>query len=143
MMENSTAHISTFGSQMFGIEYENRPAAYAVIKNDEGAFAVVGEGSGYFLPGGGSETVESPEETVNREVKEEIGRSIRIARKIGEAIQYFHAEGRFYQMNAVFFAAEFTDELFIEGECELLWLTPVELGQKLFHECHKWAITQI
>jgi hypothetical protein len=46
-------------------------------------------------------------------------------------------------MYAVFFAAEFTEEFFHESECELLWLTPDELEQKLFHECHKWAIRQI
>jgi 8-oxo-dGTP diphosphatase len=141
-MEISNSDLLVFGSRIKGVEYENRPAAYAVIRNPVGAFAVVGEGPGYILPGGGSEAGESPEETVRREVREELGRSVLLNRKLGEAIQYFQAGGRFYKMFAVFFAADLTNDFQLKGECELLWLTVSELEKNLFHECHKWAVRQ-
>jgi 8-oxo-dGTP diphosphatase len=51
-----------------------------VIINSKGMVAVVKSPKGYFLPGGGSLPGETPEDTVLREVREEVGRGARIAR---------------------------------------------------------------
>lgn len=129
-----------FGSIKVGINYQERPAAYAVITNDAGDIAAVKAKSGYFLPGGGSFPNETPEETIHREVREELTRDVKLLHKIGAAIQYFSAGDVYYRMNAVFYRAEFASEPSGEGEHELHWLAPQAIAGQFFHQCHEWAI---
>src|SRR5437868_11385928 len=116
-----------FGSPTPGLSYSERPAAYAVITNGEGMVATVKSERGYFLPGGGSLPGEAPEATALREVLEEVGRGARIIGRLGEAVQYFPAEGKAFKMHAVFFRAEFTGEPSGQGEHVLLWLPITEV----------------
>jgi 8-oxo-dGTP diphosphatase len=134
----------TFGHMEPGIVYTQRRAAYLVVVSDEGKVAMVRGRQSYFLPGGGAELGETPEETITREVLEELARSVRLLRKLGEAIQYFYApaDDRHYRMHASFFAGQFTDELCPEAEHELEWLPMTELGRACFHACHAWAVRQ-
>ena len=100
-------------------------------------------GQKYFLPGGGSLAGEAPEDTIFREVEEELARSVRLMRRIGEATQYFYstADHQHYEMRAVFFLAEFThDSGGGAGEHELFWLPAAEVGRECFHESHAWAV---
>jgi len=131
-----------FGSPTPGVSYSERPAAYAVITNGEGMVATVKSERGYFLPGGGSLPGEAPEVTALREVLEEVGRGARILARLGEAIQYFPAEGKAFKMHAVFFRAEFTAEPSGQGEHELLWLPAREIDGVFFHQSHEWAVRQ-
>ena len=133
-----------FGSQKPDVSYTERQAAYAVIANN-GKFAAVKLQEKCFLPGGGSLAGETSEQTIVREVSEELARSVRLVCKIGEVIQYFYSEidARHYKMRATFFVAEFTDELCGNGEDELCWLSKDEAEQAFFHECHLWATRQI
>lgn len=131
----------TFGTFSQDIEYENRPAAYAVILNSEGKIAVVKAKRGLFLPGGGSEPLESPEETVIREVLEETGRITRIVQRLGKTAEYFEVENRYYRTEAVFFLAEFISEPQGEGEHALLWHSANEL-QPFFYASHNWIVQQ-
>lgn len=134
-----------FGSQKPGVSYTERRAAYVVITNN-GNFAAVRPQQKYFLPGGGSLLGETSEDTISREVAEELARSVRLVRKISEVIQYFYsaADGQYYKMRATFFVGEFTDESCgsSKGENELCWLTKVEAEDAFFHECHTWATRQ-
>jgi 8-oxo-dGTP diphosphatase len=135
----------TFGSRLEGVHYTERPAAYAVVVGENGTVAAVKGKSGLFwLPGGGSWPHENAEETVVREVREELGRNIRLIRKIGEATKYFYAasDDRHYEMVAVFFVAEFRDEPSGQGEYELYWLPLKEAEGAFFHESHAWAVHQ-
>jgi len=131
-----------FSSPTPGLRYKKRPAAYVVIINRGGMVAAVKGTRGYFLPGGGSLPGESPENTVSREVREELARGVRIICKLGEAVQYFSADAQHFQMHAIFFTAEFSGEPSGRGECELEWLQMVEAKEVLFHQCHVWAICQ-
>ena len=136
----------TFGSQLPNISYTERRAAYVVVTNDD-KFAAVESQQKYFLPGGGSFSGESAEDTIIREVFEELARGVQLIRNIGEAIQYFYsaADDRHYKMQAIFFVGEFTGKAHVngKGENELCWLTKAEAEQRFFHECHKWAIRRI
>jgi len=91
---------------------EPRPAAYAVIRAGDGRVAAVRAASrprrAHWLPGGGAQAGETPEDTVRRELREELGYEIRIVARLGDAIEVFHAasEGRWYEMAATFFVAE-------------------------------------
>ena len=129
-----------FGTILTRIKYQDRPAAYAVITNASGSIAAVKGKQHYFLPGGGSFLNETPEETIHREVREELAREVRLTYKIGEAIQYFSADEIYYQINAVFYRAEFLSEPSGGGEHELYWLAPQAIAGQFFHQCHEWAI---
>jgi 8-oxo-dGTP pyrophosphatase MutT (NUDIX family) len=134
-----------FGSPEPNVQYTERRAAYVVIVTEDEEVAMVKSRRKHFLPGGGSLSGEAPEETIVREVSEELARSVRLIRKLGEAIQYFYssADDRHYKMLAVFFAGEFTDEPCVGmGEHELHWLPVREAEQSCFHACHAWAIRQ-
>src|SRR5262249_2725241 len=115
-----------------------------VIANSEGLVAVVRGQKGYWLPGGGADPGETSEETVVREVREELGRNIRLLSRIGEAVQFFYpAHDRcWYEMMAVFFRAEFEGEPVGAGEYELHWLDPDGHSDHFFHTCHAWAVAQ-
>ena len=135
-----------FGFQKPNVSYTERQAAYVVI-SDNGKFAAVKPQEKYFLPGGGSLSGETSEDTVVREVSEELARSVRLIRKIDEVIQYFYsaADDRYYKMRATFFVGEFIDESCgnSTGENELCWLSKAKAEQAFFHECHEWATRQI
>ena len=140
----SMAKALIFGSPEPSVQYTERRAAYVVVATD-GKVAMVKEWQKYFLPGGGSVPGEAPEDTVAREVNEELARRVRLIHKIGEAIQYFYstADDRHYQMLATFFAGEFTDEPSSgTGEHELHWLPLMESELACFHACHAWAVRQ-
>src|SRR5260370_40751664 len=70
----------TFGSCLKGVRYTERPAAYAVVGGEHNTVAAVRGTSGMIgLPGGGSLPGETPEETLVREVREELARSLGLA----------------------------------------------------------------
>ena len=130
-----------FGSPEPSVQYTERRAAYVVVTTD-GKVAMVKEGQKYFLPGGGSMPGEAPEETVVREVHEELARGVRLLRSLGEATQYFYSadDDRHYEMLATFFAGDFTDDVYGgSGEHQLDWLSIRETDRQCFHE---WAVHQ-
>ena len=134
-----------FGSPEPGVRYAERRAAYVVVADGDGRVATVESGGRHFLPGGGSLPGEAPEETVAREVSEELARGVRLTRRIGEAVQYFYSgeDGLHYEMRATFFAGAFTDEARGgAGEHELHWLPVAEAEAACFHPCHAWAVRQ-
>ncbi len=137
--------ILTFGLPNEGVQYTDRPAAYAVVAGDNGTVAVVRGPRGMIgLLGGGSVPGETPEQTLVREVREELARGIRLLRRIGNAIQYFYAadDARHYKMLGVFFLAEFPDEPTGQGEHELFWLPLAEAETAFFHSSHAWAVRE-
>lgn len=130
-----------FGSRESSVRYTERLAAYVVI-NVDGKVAMVKGREKLFLPGGGSLASETPVETIEREVREELAQSVRLTRSLGTAIQYFYStdDDRHYRMVATFFAGEFAESL--GGTCEhkLQWLNAEEAAQACFHACHAWAV---
>ena len=135
----------SFGHFDPGLRYEDRRAAYAVIIARGGVvLAIKGAGDKYWLPGGGSLRGEAAEETISREVREELGRGVRLLEKIGHATQYFYAiaEDLNYKMEAIFFRAELTDAPSEPGEDEAHWLPLESQGNSFFHQCHAWAVRQ-
>src|SRR6185436_17239049 len=93
-----------FGELPPGVTCRDRRAAYVVVVRTDGWVAAVRGRREWFLPGGGSLPGERPENSVAREVMEELGRDVRGLRSIGEAIQYFHSsdDDCWYRMTAIF-----------------------------------------
>ena len=103
-IKTNMAEALIFGSPEPNVQYTERRAAYVVIVNDDRLVATVKSRQKHFLPGGGSLPGEAPEDTIAREVREELARGVRLARKIGKATQYFYsgADERHYVMRATF-----------------------------------------
>jgi 8-oxo-dGTP diphosphatase len=137
-----------FGELPSGTRADSRRAAYVVIGDDKGRVAVVrGGGSrreSYWLPGGGSEAGESPEDTIEREVTEELGRQVRVVARLGAAVQVFFAEDekRWFRMEATFFEGELGGDSRAAAENEMEWVEPEAACRGFFHACHAWAVRQ-
>lgn len=139
------AEMPVFGSPEPDVKYVERRSAYVVIIDSDRQVAMVKSGGDYFLPGGGSLPGEAPEETIVREVAEELARRVCLIARLGEATQFFYSssDDRHYKMLAVFFAGELTDEPGDgAGEHELDWLPVAEAADGCFHACHAWAISR-
>ena len=144
MFDKASIANAVFGSRKSDIEYVERRAAYVVVIKG-GEVAMVGSGRYRFLPGGGSLADEAPEATVTREVREELGLSVRLLQVVGEATQYFYSDSddRHYEMLGVFFAGEFTNRVPNSvAEHQLEWVPLSEATALSFHECHAWAVRQ-
>ena len=52
------------------------------------------------------------------------------------------ADGRYYEMQAVFFRAELAEMSLGPGEYEVCWLETSRFTPLFFHACHNWAVQQ-
>jgi 8-oxo-dGTP diphosphatase len=133
-----------FGTPIAGVSYVERPGAYAIIKNDSAAIAVVKTEKGYFLPGGGVDSGEEIESALKREIVEEIGYASEIGEKIGTAAQYLMAasEKKHYKKIGHFYLATLGAKISDITEHELVWLSPEESFKMLFRQYQAWAVRE-
>ena len=140
--------VPQFGTPRPGLEYPDRPAAFAVIDRD-GHIAVVrvsfeGGGGRADLPGGGIDPGETPQAAAARECGEEAGLVVEIGAEITRADHYFVNENDVAKnTRGVFFAARAKGEdprLKIEADHTLVWMDPHEALVRLDREAHVWAV---
>jgi 8-oxo-dGTP diphosphatase len=133
-----------FGTQVDGHTYHARRAVYAVIPDSAGRIATIQVYGYLFLPGGGLEAGESPEQALVREVAEECAQRLHIAKKIGEALQYFYArsDDKYFAMHAVFYAGAFLGQTPGQAALPVVWVWPDATGQ-FFHASHLWAVQSL
>lgn len=144
---NISSSIPIFGDKLAGHSYIERPGAYAVIRDAELWIATLRVGTVFFLPGGGSGTDETPQDTLHREIMEECGRAIQIGPELGNAIEYIHAknEGVYYQIRSTFFEGMFLDGQAnpMEDNHILVWMSVSEAIQHLQRQSQAWAVQQL
>jgi 8-oxo-dGTP diphosphatase len=139
--------VPTFGKPQHGLTYTDRPGAYAVLRNEKGEIAIVKTGFGAFLPGGGSDDGESLEQTLHREVFEEIGFRLSNIKKIGEARQYVISN--FYNKNFCkhghFYTADWTKDPAASNQKDhsLVWAAPEKAAEILSHEFQRWIVREM
>jgi len=108
-----------------------------------GRVAVVRAIDGIFLPGGGLEDGESPEEAVAREALEECGLVVRVGACVSRLVQFVvTAEGLGVEKRCAFFDARIERDnraALLPGQ-ETLWLGAARAAQILKHDSQMWAV---
>jgi 8-oxo-dGTP diphosphatase len=122
-----------------------RPSAYALLEDAATRLAVADTARGCFLPGGGIEPGETPEDAVHREVSEECGLTVHVRPWSVRAIDIVYSadENAYFEKRSIFFEAQLDDPvLCAPAEHRLLWLSGNDAAQHLLHPSHRWAVTQ-
>ena len=135
-----------FGTRVDGQAYIVRPSAYALVRNSAGELAVVLTPNGYFLPGGGVDAGETPEQAAVRETREECGLVVAPRRLLGKAVQIVYSleEKKYFDKLCDFVeAAVMGTAERIEHDHELIWMAPKEAERTLSHESHRWAVERL
>ena len=135
-------NVRVFGERPAGKSCVVRASAYAVIESN-GTVAVVRTDAGFFLPGGGIDGTETPEQAAIREALEECGLVIRPANWRERAIQivYSRSENRVFEKRSTFVDVCFFEcrSRGFEDSHELEWLDFETACRLLSHESHAWA----
>ena len=138
-----------FGENKPGIDYQDRPCAFGVLRRG-GEIACVrvdrAEGSYFDLPGGAIDDGESEAEALVREFAEETGLKVRAGEAFAWAAQYFQkTDGQPVNNLATFLTAEAEGEdpsSKVEDDHELVWLDPNRALAELRHDAHAWAVAK-
>ena len=135
-----------FGRCPAGVTPVLRPSAYALIADADGRVAIVFTPEGVYLPGGGIEAGETPEQAVRREAVEECGFLVAPGGWTRRAIQlaFSVAEGVFFEKRCTFMDGTVTGASGsdVEEAHELRWVEPVAAVALLTHESHGWAVEE-
>ncbi len=121
-----------------------RPGAYALVADEGYRLAVVRTNVGIFLPGGGIEAHESPDDAVTREACEECGLVLRAGAWRVRAIQFGYSgpEQTNFQKRSTFIecAINGPSVAVLETDHELFWLHRPLAIDRLSHEGQRWAL---
>ena len=139
----SDATVREFGVRVKDVEYVLRPGGYAIVRNDNNEMAVVRVNGNCFLPGGGQNDGESPEDAAVRETFEECGLRIGNLQRIGTAdeLVYAQQERKHFQKRCTFMTAQLIESTGLgEADHELIWMPIEQAARELAHESQRWAV---
>ncbi len=145
-MMNTFMSVPIFGTRLAGVSYRPRPSAYAIVRNGTNQIAVARTPLACFLPGGGIDPGETPEQTIQREGREECGFILQPGVFLGKAIEYCYSdeERECFEKHSTFFAAEIVGfGPSSEPDHETVWLDPEKAIETLSHGSHRWAVQQL
>lgn len=133
-----------FGTKLDGIDYIDRPGAYAIIEGNDKKIALIETSNGYFLPGGGIDAGETEVDALKRELMEEIGYQISVMAEIGAAVEYikFSQEEKYYQIRSKFYRVQLDSKIGsrVETDHRLVWIPPDDALKLLTRQSQVWAI---
>lgn len=138
--------VPVFGHLPVGALAVVRPSAYGLVADDAGRLAVVRTPQGLFLPGGGIEPGETPQDTVVREVREECGLDVRLGSWSLRAVDFVYSttEQTHFEKHSTFvdISAHTSSAAAGEADHELVWFAPPQAIAQLSHPSHQWAAAQ-
>jgi len=125
-------------------KYVKRLGAYGIIKSVNNLIAVIKTKTGYFLPGGGIENKESPDDCLKRECREEIGAEISALDNFAYGNYYFYSTTLNVDMESVgyFFTCKIDkfSEIKTETDHELIWINIEQAISLLYLENQREAV---
>lgn len=140
----------TFGRRVDGKEYRQRVGAYAVAFDSEGRVALVEAPAArtderrLFLPGGGIEPDETPEDCVRRECLEELGLPARVGECLctGEEYVFSEKSGDYMHLIGHCYRAALGEKVQepVETDHILIWADPETCSEKMFLRYQSWAV---
>ena len=140
-------NIILFGEKKSNQKYITRVGIYAIIFDTEKEkIAIVKTSSGYFLPGGGLNEKEDHRTCLQREALEEMGWEIEISYYLGNGGSYYFSETKnnYYFSDGYFYYARKIEVISepLETGHDVLWLTPENAIEKLYHKNQRWAVRE-
>lgn len=135
------------GSKKDGIQYKKRICAYAIIERikDKKIAIATDKSDIYFLLGGGREKDELIEETLKREIIEETGYSLTDVKFFDKINSWcYNAKYGYLDVEATIYIAKFDKKILapIEKEHRILWVSPLEYKDKLYHEYQRYILNK-
>jgi 8-oxo-dGTP diphosphatase len=138
--------ILQFGAPLPGRDHRPRPGAYGVVFDARGRLLVVEEFARLYLPGGGLDPGETPEQALHREFEEETGYTVAIEAVIGEAREFVADEtpgvAAAFNKHCFLFAVRLTGGTGIPAipSNRPSWMPLAEALAALSNESHRWAV---
>lgn len=121
--------------------------AYAIIERyeDKNVAIATDKSDVYFFLGGGLEKSESVEETLEREVIEETGYSLKNIKLFDKISSYCYSDKYGYiDVDATIYTANFNKKITkpIEKDHKVLWVSPLEYKDKLYHGYQRYILNK-
>jgi 8-oxo-dGTP diphosphatase len=138
--------VPVFGARSESSKWVLRESACVLAIRTDGCLAVVRTSQGIFLPGGGIESGETPQQAIRREALEECGLAIQPGAWVLRAIQFVYSEPEktYFEKRCIFLDAVIvgSDSTQCEVDHELVWAGAEEAARILSHESQRWAVEQ-
>jgi 8-oxo-dGTP pyrophosphatase MutT (NUDIX family)/ribosomal protein S18 acetylase RimI-like enzyme len=143
-LAGDAAAFPLFGERLEGRSYIVRPCAYAIVPNARDEIVVVRTSEGVFLPGGGMDPGESPEQAAIRETREECALDIHVSHVIARATNIVPATDSTagVEKRSTFVAGETVGSVAGPPEHKVLWVSPAEAKSRITRPAHAWAVEQ-
>ena len=140
--------IPQFGAPLPGRDHKPRPGAYGIVVDARRRLLVVEEFGRLYLPGGGIDPGETPEQALHREFAEETGYTVTIEALIGEAREFVADEmpgvAAAFNKHCYVFAVRLVGGTGVPAidTNRPGWMPVARALEALSNESHRWAVSR-